>query len=116
MNNLFVYGTLMSGYGRNSIISHLEFIPSVLNDYKRIWPESLGFPFIIKSLGDMVEGELYFDIPDNLWFHLDRIEGEGHLYHRIEVKVIGSNEEKYSAYTYYPSNDLSNRFLKKEKK
>ena len=111
MTNVFVYGTLMTGQPRNHVVNHLNRISCVLKDHKRIWPEALGFPFIIKSEGNIVEGELYFDVSDELWKQLDGIEGEGFLYHRIEIEVINEENKKFDAYTYYPSNNLSSRFI-----
>lgn len=111
MSNVFVYGTLMTGQPRNYVVNHLEHISCVLKDHKRIWPEALGFPFILKSEGDIVEGELYIDVSKELWNQLDGIEGEGYLYHRIPIEVNDENNKKYMAFTYYPSENLSKRFI-----
>ncbi|MFX1511774.1 MAG: gamma-glutamylcyclotransferase family protein [Promethearchaeota archaeon] len=87
MNNLFVYGTLMQGHSRNSVINRFEWSPAVLYGYKRHLPERLGYPFIVPHKESKVEGEVYFSVDEETLEIVDKIEGEGELYHRIKVTV-----------------------------
>ncbi|TFG23269.1 MAG: gamma-glutamylcyclotransferase [Promethearchaeota archaeon] len=106
MNNLFVYGTLQHGQSRNSILKDLSYEKAILPDYKKVEPPTLGFPFIIREEGSIVEGEVYFEVPDSLLERIDVIENEGDLYHRLLVKVKTVKEKELEAYIYYPSEDL----------
>ncbi len=75
-------------------------------DYKLLWPEGLGFPFIIHSKGHSVKGEVYNFSEDTIRF-LDRIEGvEGGLYEKRIVSVIMDNGDKIDALTYVGGESL----------
>ncbi|MFX1392639.1 MAG: gamma-glutamylcyclotransferase family protein [Promethearchaeota archaeon] len=106
VNNLFVYGTLQQGQSRNYILKGLSYEKAILSDYKKVEPPSLGFPFIIREKEAIVEGEVYFKVPESLLEKIDTIENEGVLYHRLIVKVKTDKEEKVEAFVYYPSEDL----------
>lgn len=105
-DNLFVYGTLQHGQSRNYVLKGLLYKKATLNNYKKVIPPNLGFPFIIRDELSNVEGEIYFKVDDSLLNQLDLIEGEGHLYHRIIVKVRLDNGKILHAFTYYPSKIL----------
>lgn len=112
-NNLFVYGTLRSGESRNYVLQDLEFKKAELPSYKKIRPPGLGFPFIIEveeNSDISVAGEVYFDLKPEHWEIVDKIEGEGSLYHRIKVQVITTDEEEVDCYTYYPSEELIKQY------
>ena len=109
--NLFVYGTLRQGKSRNYVLKGLDYDVASLPDYKKISPKELGFPFIVKEKGAEVKGEVYYDLDTQLLGNIDAIEGEGNLYHRIEVKVITDKGEEVSAYTYYPSKRLRRAYI-----
>ena len=111
-NNLFVYGTLMSGRSRNHVLHGLKFEKATLPNHRRIEPPSLGFPFIVRddANGAKVQGEIYFGASDSLIHQIDRIEGEGSLYHRILVRVETESGKQHEAYTYYPSQRLINSY------
>jgi len=111
INNLFVYGTLMQGQSRNRILKGLTFERAFLNGYEKQKPPSLGFPLIIQKEGSIVEGEIYFNIPDSLLEKIDIIEGEGDLYHRIIVKVVTIKGEQIESFVYYPSNTLQESLI-----
>ena len=109
-DKLFVYGTLQHGQSRHYILRNLKYEPAILQNYKKINPPSLGFPFIIFDEKSEVKGELYYDIDEELLNSLDTIEGEGSLYHRIIVEVLNDKAERIQAYTYYPSEILIKKF------
>lgn len=109
--NLFVYGTLQHGQSRHHVLEGLKYDKATLLKHKKISPPSLGFPFIVFKEDSIVKGEVYYDISEDLLKELDLIEGEGFLYHRIVVEVITEEIDKLSAYTYYPSDKLLNRYI-----
>ena len=86
-------------------------ISITLFGFRRLWPENLGFPFILPSVGDSVEGEIYFDIDEITIKTLDQIEGEGQLYHRIKVTVeILDIKKEVDAWTYIAGNQLKKAY------
>ncbi|MFX0170730.1 MAG: gamma-glutamylcyclotransferase family protein [Candidatus Hodarchaeota archaeon] len=112
-DQLFVYGTLQSGQSRNYYLKGLSFEIAQLNGYRKISPPSLGFPFIIQEETSEVRGEIYFGLKQHHWTTLDKIEGEGSLYHRILVEVVLiSNNEHLLSYVYYPSRVLLENYAK----
>lgn len=105
-DKLFVYGTLQHGQSRNYVLGDLMFEKATLINFRKIEPPSLGFPFIIRENNSKVRGEVYFNVSRHLFNHLDMIEGEGRLYHRIIVEVQLDSGKEVKAYTYYPSEIL----------
>lgn len=105
-DRLFVYGTLQHGQSRNFILRGLKYEKATLLNYRKVVPISLGFPFIIQEDDSNVKGEIYYDVEQHIINHIDMIEGEGELYHRILVKVKLDDGREMEAYTYYPSDML----------
>lgn len=93
---VFVYGTLKSGYGNNYILSegaHRKIGDAVVEGFKLY---QYGFPVAKEDENSKAIGEVW-DIGDNdaTLARLDRLEGEGYMYHRKVVKayVLGNQEE-----------------------
>lgn len=79
---ILVYGTLKKGYGNHIYLNGAEFIgEKVLPGYKLY---NAGFPVAAPSPGDSIIGEEYEIDPEKHLFGLDRLEGNGHMYHRTE--------------------------------
>lgn len=111
-NRLFVYGTLMHGYSRNYLLQGLSYDKAILKGYRKITPPDLGFPFIKKEDNTYVIGEIYQGLTTSHWTIIDKVEGEGSLYHRILVEVETVPEGRIlSAHTYYPSRDIIENYL-----
>ncbi|MFX1239205.1 MAG: gamma-glutamylcyclotransferase family protein [Promethearchaeota archaeon] len=113
MNNLFVYGTLQQGQSRSSILKGLSYEKASILGFVRVQPPSLGFPFILEKKGSIVNGEVYFNLPDSLIAQIDLIEAEGELYHRIMVDVKAASGAQLSAFVYYPSDKLISSTMEK---
>jgi gamma-glutamylcyclotransferase (GGCT)/AIG2-like uncharacterized protein YtfP len=95
---LFVYGTLMSTNRSNrAYLDDAEYLGKfTLNGYELY---DLGsYPGIVEG-NDKVKGELYAVSIDKL-DDIDRYEGEGFLYTRKMVQILGEGNEKLNAYTY----------------
>jgi gamma-glutamylcyclotransferase (GGCT)/AIG2-like uncharacterized protein YtfP len=105
-DRFFVYGTLQHGQSRNYILQGLRYKKAILPNHRKISPPSLGFPFIVRDDSVNVRGEVFFNVSQSLINELDRIEGEGLLYHRILVKVKIEDGKEVDAFTYYPSQKL----------
>jgi len=112
-NFLFVYGTLQHGESRNYLLKGLSFEKAVIIGYRKIYLQKLGFPIILEDEKSYVNGEIYFGVNESLLNMLDVVEGEGSLYHRIEVNVKTITKKNYLAYVYYPSKKLINSNIKK---
>ncbi len=111
LDRIFVYGTLQHEQSRNYVLKGLKYEKAILPNFKKIEPPSLGFPFIIKDNKSSVKGEVYYGVSKSLINHLDMIEGEGRLYHRIVVRVILENGNEIDVYTYYPSEILIKNYI-----
>lgn len=88
--NVFVYGTLKSGYGNNALLRDSTFVSvGTVAGYKLY---DSGFPVARPSDGDTIIGEIW-DIGDNenTLRNLDRLESEGRMYIRTPVKAIAEN-------------------------
>ena len=108
---LFVYGTLQSGQSRNFILKGLQYEKATLFNYRKIKPISLDFPLIIREISSKVKGEIYYGLDHKLISQIDMIEGEGELYNRIMVKVALDDGKEVEAFTYYPSEDLLQKYI-----
>ncbi len=87
---VFVYGTLKSGYGNSVILQHGD--AKLLGNYvvKGYKLYNAGFPVAMVSENDSVYGELWDignDKEKSTLFNLDRLEGEGSMYHRTKVQA-----------------------------
>lgn len=95
---LFVYGTLMSTNRSNrAYLDDAEYLGKFTLDGYELY--DLGsYPGIVEG-NDKVKGELYAVSIDKL-DDIDRYEGEGFLYTRKMVQILGEGNEKLNAYTY----------------
>ncbi len=86
MINVFVYGTLKTGYSRNYILEeHSPGIPCVT--VQKFQMKRAGYPFIKpEPKGFPVVGELY-EVSDETLKILDQIEGYPHLFKHLKIHV-----------------------------
>ena len=86
-NYVFVYGSLKSGFGNNGFLSNSKLIGAAITldeDYSMI---SLGgFPGVIYGK-KRIEGEVY-QVDEEVFKSLDRLEGNGHFYKRELTETI----------------------------
>ncbi len=104
---VFVYGTLMSGYGNNRLLVGSTFLgkANTWTPYEMI---SLGgFPAVVQPdvgfAGTQVHGELY-EVDANTLQDLDRLEGHPHFYRRRLV-WIEQGADMHEAWIYMVSGD-----------
>ena len=106
---VFVYGTLMSGYGNHRLLEGVSFEKATLLDFRRIWERCHSFPVVEYRPGHYVAGELYYVTKERLQ-NLDRLEGnrgnEWSMYTRIKVKIITENPRIVEAFVYYPNDNM----------
>ena len=86
-NYVFVYGSLKSGFGNNRFLSNSKLIGEAITldeDYHMI---SLGgFPGVIYGT-KRIKGEVY-QVDNEVFDSLDRLEGNGHFYKRELTETI----------------------------
>lgn len=92
---VFVYGTLKKGYGNHRLLADKSLVGVGATDirYNMI---AGGFPVIMTADDGLpVKGEVY-DITGDIpcLDSLDRLEGEGVMYHRREVPVTLENGDR----------------------
>jgi gamma-glutamylcyclotransferase (GGCT)/AIG2-like uncharacterized protein YtfP len=106
MSKIFVYGTLLSGLQRSSVLENETFLG--IGTISATLYDLGAFPGI-KEGDDQVHGELY-EIDDDVLFLLDTIEGydefdhDRSLYVRKVVDVTTDDGVTESAFVYYYNN------------
>lgn len=108
---VFVYGTLKSGYGNNRLLEGASLLgEGQLPDHKCYYYGSVGsFPFVVKSKGTMVAGEVY-EVDAATLRSLDSLEGyrEGEpvrFYDRQASTIIMNDQTEISDVLYYLGNE-----------
>lgn len=86
-HKLFVYGTLKQGYYNHRCLKGAKYLCDATLERSRIYNVG-AYPALVRTHddSDFVIGELY-EIPDDLWPALDRLEGVPHLYTRQDARV-----------------------------
>lgn len=102
--SVFVYGTLMEGFGNWSWALQNRSVKKTNGKIKGFKMLSLGpFPMIVEEPNKEVKGEL-FSLSEGqeptIWGDLDRLEGEGSFYHRIPCRVEGEDGNTYDSEVY----------------
>ena len=97
---VFVYGTLMSGFGNNGLLSRAEFIGTATTEdnYKML---AKGIPYLIEEKGESyVSGEIY-RVSENALSRLDQLEGHPSWYCRKVITVINEMGDKVKVWVYF---------------
>jgi gamma-glutamylaminecyclotransferase len=96
---LFVYGTLMRGFGNNTILKSSQFIDSASTEeeYKLV---ADVIPFLVDEPRGYVHGELY-KVNEHVLEIIDQLENHPNWYERRVINVISEVGDKYSAWTYF---------------
>jgi gamma-glutamylcyclotransferase (GGCT)/AIG2-like uncharacterized protein YtfP len=105
LDNVFVYGTLMSGEGNNRLLDGCTRIGEAVTE-KPFALHNVGFPVTFyHKKGKPVLGELWEipgEINDQVIARLDRLEAEGRMYqrHRVRVLPLASTEPSIETWMY----------------
>jgi len=103
---LFVYGTLMSGFGNNVLLRDQELIGpgETINEYTMY---ASGIPFVSdEEQTSRIKGELWAVQPSRMP-SLDGLEGHPDWYERKLIPVIVNGEE-YQAWLYFNTENRGN--------
>lgn len=97
MESVFVYGTLMKGFGNNVLLDEAEFIGPRFMMFPGRMISYGGFPALVKSDSIVrVSGELY-NVNTEIMERLDHLEGYPGFYDR-EIREVKTGEQ---AWVYY---------------
>lgn len=84
---LFVYGTLMKGFGNHHLLETSEFI-GLARTCEKYAMFAAGFPFVNPTLHrTVISGEVYLIETEEALLRLDRLEGHPDYYVRTEIDV-----------------------------
>ena len=116
INHVFVYGTLKSNYGNNSLMRDCKFIGAgVTMDVFLMY--HAGFPVVIRGEDSYYQiiGEVY-RLPDNSSDRaktleaLDYLEGEGEMFHReVQDVLIAIEDRVVNAFMYIGDDEFWDR-------
>lgn len=107
---LFVYGTLMSGYGNNVLLKGAIFMGtgSTKNNYKL---SAISFPFMMENGGaTYVMGEVY-EVDKHSLSRADALEGHPSWYERKVITIIMDDEKEVEAWAYFMKEEPRNAKL-----
>jgi len=97
---VFVYGTLMSGYGNNRLLSKHKIIDTGTTKDKYVL-KARSIPFLIDKKGEPnVQGEIY-KVSENTLQTLDMLEGHPSWYRRKVIDVINEVGDTVKAWVYF---------------
>jgi gamma-glutamylcyclotransferase (GGCT)/AIG2-like uncharacterized protein YtfP len=99
LSRVFVYGTLMPGQPRWPVLQPYAVSSVAATAPGRLWDTGRGYPAArFDEPGSEIPGVLIAIAPehmDGVITTLDRIEGEGVLYRRVEVETSGGPAFSY---------------------
>ncbi len=89
IHRIFVYGTLLSGFGNHKWILEGEstFVGPALSEARYTMLHLGGFPGIVEQGNDTIHGEVY-EVDDRKLAELDSLEGTPDFYERRPISVI----------------------------
>ena len=86
MHLLFVYGTLMRGYGNNVLLRDSDFLGEAVTTDGKFSMVTGGFPMVYAGGSSNIKGELYW-VDDVVLQSCDRLEGHPNWYRRERISV-----------------------------
>lgn len=119
-NVFFVYGTLKMGLHNHHFIRGEQFLSDAVT-VDNFYMVGSGIPYLLKGDGFSrfpVKGEAYRFSSEETLIDVDRLEGEGHFYHRRLIKIeLLETSEQVDAWAYmvdatkYPYPHLTNDLI-----
>jgi gamma-glutamylaminecyclotransferase len=98
--NIFVYGTLMSGFGNNRLLSDSKFIGNATTKEKYTM-RSRGIPFVNEHKEtSKIHGEVY-KVNKSTLSSLDSLEGHPRWYYRKEIDLDMEDGSEITAEIYF---------------
>jgi gamma-glutamylcyclotransferase (GGCT)/AIG2-like uncharacterized protein YtfP len=104
---LFVYGTLMQGYGNHRRLGSARFIGGAISTAATYRMYDGGFPILVDDpLGARVRGELY-EVDRATLTACDHLEGHPHWYRRRKRRFVTDDGTTYKAWVYIMPEQLA---------
>ena len=104
---LFVYGTLMRGYGNHRRLASARFIGAAVSAAACYRMHDSGFPILVDDpLGARVCGELY-EVDRVTLAACDSLEGHPHWYRRRKRRFVAADGTTYKAWVYLMPEQLA---------
>lgn len=99
-HKLFVYGTLMKGYGNNGLLSGSRFVGSC--ETVQLYGLYVnGVPVVIENDGIVsIRGELY-EVCGKTLYNCDMLEGHPFAYKRKLIQVRTKDNKMHEAWLYF---------------
>ncbi len=93
MTRVFVYGSLLKGFGNHNLLEDSLFVGDALTEGHFSLLHLGGFPGLVEKGNTSVHGEIY-DVDDATLRQLDRLEGHPSFYCRTPIRVlpVGTNQ------------------------
>lgn len=86
-HRVFIYGTLLQGYGNNRLLTESRFLGPAITESRFTMLGLGGFPGIVADGETSIRGELY-EVDDATLRNLDRLEGHPSFYERTPLLVL----------------------------
>lgn len=98
---VFVYGTLKRGFGNYRLLKDAKLVGRAETVRPYVLLDS-GFPVMtpVGTGASRVAGEVYEFEDESILKNLDRLEGEGRMYDRVEIDVETYRGQKMTVWTY----------------
>lgn len=110
MHRVFVYGSLMRGFGNHALINNQSFVSKASVQEFDLYTLG-GFPAaVLSDRGDVhIHGEV-FEVDDTALARMDRLEGHPTFYKREEVEVwVDSLNGYLPVFMYVYQGDVSTK-------
>lgn len=111
MTKVFVYGTLLRGYGNYARhLANSTFLGEAVTENSYTMFKS-GIPFVNKAFPNYpIVGEV-FEVTDHVLKGLDRLEGHPEWYYREEIPVVLKESGEVITASIYFNDHMDNRML-----
>lgn len=99
---MFVYGTLMSGFSNNRLLSNSQLVDrGTTEEEYTLAVTSRPFPFLMEEDGNnYVSGEIY-KVDEKTLNAIDQLEGHPEWYERKVVSIVTELGDKLQAWAYF---------------
>src|SRR5262245_56620 len=96
---VFVYGTLKKGFRNHHLLETSKLVVADVLTSRRYRMLDVGFPVMLPGTEGLVQGEVY-EVDAETLEQLDRLEGEGRMYHRTVIEVYDDQCRCYKVQAY----------------
>jgi len=107
---IFVYGTLMKGFGNHGFLTGSDFLGD-FETQEKYQLSADGIPFVSRQRElSTIKGELYA-VDDGTLFQLDALEGHPNWYKRELINVISEDGFIVQAWIYFNEKNVGRKII-----